>query len=366
MSDRKIFAAVQPSSRRTVCATESCRDDQHVVLTAAMPSRVEASSRQASDSSNPARADDSRPRLAATRPRVSLQVLVDTGRPGRSRAHRRCAAMRLSRVLMSRRQQLAVTGVFLTALIWALGAAAAMCGVAKPGHPPVLGTPALRKDSSVLVAFGRSTDKQDLYLIFSTAACQLPQRVRPYVTLRQAPAGYPLKAASPGTVHVEVLPGELTVDIPISHSGVFKPGRYRNLVELSAPGYLTTTFTPVVVSRSENSVLWPLVLGAVGGFIGLALAGVAKVASGGRKIGGAWWRWAVVLLFALGAGAVAGWSVYHGQDIWRMSADWKGTAGAGLAAATTGSMVALLSLVGLDKAKEQRSADHPAAWSSSA
>jgi hypothetical protein len=130
----------------------------------------------------------------------------------------------------------------------------------------------------------------------------------------------------------------------------FKPGSYGAQAQVSADYLLAPSLTPVTVSRSESSPLWPVALGACGGLVGLALSLLTKTASGAtvRTDG---WRLAAVVVVAVGAGVVAGLAAYRDQDIWRLSENWQTTAGAGLTAATTGSAAAVLGLVAVDAVK---------------
>jgi hypothetical protein len=233
-------------------------------------------------------------------------------------------------------------------------AQAVVCGK-KPTRKGKRATGALalrQKESKLIQDFGRDTATESLALIFTVSGCRLPSgapaRKLAVEFLPLRGVDHQLKSeAFVGTIKPRrSSPNTLQLVIPVNPKK-FKPGSYGALAQITAP-YLAITRTPIGASRSENKVSIPVFVGIVGGLAGLLLSLLTKVVSGSH-VQTRGWRFWVVVAFALGAGGAAGWSVYHDQDIWRLSENWLVTFLAGVTSATTGAVVALLGLVVVDR-----------------
>jgi hypothetical protein len=203
------------------------------------------------------------------------------------------------------------------------------------------GTPTLNEQNAVTdQTFKRDTGHKTIFLSFNLAGCELATDARPpavEINPRKGTDELPtdaikLKGATPDGTTLDV---KLDVD-----SAKFDAGSYGGLIVLRAP-YMTTSRTPVAVSRSDNRFYLPALLGVIAAIGGLALFNFARKIGGAKlKVG----RLALLGVVAIGAvaGAVAVLVNYYNQDVWTMGDNWWSAIVTGFTGATTGVMAGLL------------------------
>jgi hypothetical protein len=190
--------------------------------------------------------------------------------------------------------------------------------------------------------FKRSTGHGTLSLIFRVSGCDLPTDAPPpTMTPLPPPVGEELdKDKDAITFESATLdPHSLEVLLDVDAQKL-DPGSYGALIALRAP-YIATTRTPVTVSRSENRVWIPLLLGAVSAFAGLLIFSVLKFLGRITLNVRPWWLiFAAAVACAAGAGVV--YANYADQEVWTFGDNWQAAFGTGFSAGTSGVMTALL------------------------
>ena len=228
------------------------------------------------------------------------------------------------------------------ALIAAPSASAASeCGSPDPKtQTTARGTLTLDPDSVTAKAFKADTEPQKLLLRFKVTGCDLPADPPPAETELLAKTGAKdipegaitlVRAVSDGSEYSL----RLTAD-----PNQFDPGSYGGIYELRAP-YMVTTRTPIELSRSEDNVLVPLVIGVAGGLAGLAWFLLLSFAKG-AKTRITRQHYFIVFGAAAVAGALAVFGAYQSQDVWSFTSNWASALGAAFTGATTGAMATAL------------------------
>jgi hypothetical protein len=228
-------------------------------------------------------------------------------------------------------------------------AGAATCGTkdATSGQP-VKGALTLDDRSAVTeAAFKRDTGHKTLALMFNVTGCELAgSEPRPAITIipRQGIDDLPsdavtLKSATPDGSSLDIL-----LDV---NSDGFDPGAYGGFVVLRAP-YLTTTRTPVAVSRSDDRWLIPLVIGlfaAAGGFAVWTITRWISWLNTENRQSPRWSALGAVFGFAVIGGGVAAVTSWLNQDVWTVDDNGLVTASTAFVAATSGALAALLAKI---------------------
>jgi len=219
------------------------------------------------------------------------------------------------------------------------------CGANDPTtNQPVRGTLVLDKQTSHLAhAFKRSKHRADLTLNFAISGCQLATDAEePVIRVLPANGGSELPKdaiakdkiwdhdASTGTL-------VLTVD-----PHLFGGGSYAALVAVRAR-YLTDNNTKITVSRTDGP-MWPIIIGLLAGAVG-ALWFLLLKATSRQKLLVSWWWLLALLVVAAGAGSWAAVTNYWDKEVWTFDDDWVTTAKVAFAAASTGSLAAVLAAV---------------------
>lgn len=253
---------------------------------------------------------------------------------------------------MAARRMVVLLIVAVVIALCAHPAQAVVCGKKEPrtGEPVIGGLTLAKEDSKVALAFGRDTESENLGMYFTVTGCPLPDGPDPRLALLPASgADHQLKEDDVGNVTFDRSSASTFVVVIPVVPGNFKPGSYGALAQVTAP-YLTPSRTLVGASRSESKMGIPLIIGALGALIGLALTVWTK-ANDGSAVALKYRSpsFLFLVLVALGAGAIAGWGVYRDQDIWRMSENWLITGAAGLTAATTGTVLAMVAVFAQQK-----------------
>ena len=195
-------------------------------------------------------------------------------------------------------------------------------------------------------AFGRDKDRESLTLIYKVSGCTLtadeavpqdPPQIFGQKTGDEIPEGAITLRGEPEFE-------EASYVVRFNVSSEIDAGSYAGFVQVKAP-WLNTVRTPVTVSRSENQIWKPLLLGAAGAVVGFLFFAVARLLKGNDLLVSR--TLAIVAgVVSIGAGAVAAFTTnYLGQDVWTWSQNWPETLGAGFSASTSGVMVALLAAV---------------------
>jgi hypothetical protein len=221
-------------------------------------------------------------------------------------------------------------------------ATAPTCGQADPKTGKVAkGAPTLNEQNAVTEqVFKRDAGRKTIFLSFNVAGCELAAdapppavEINPRKGADELPAeAITLKGATPDGTTLDV-----RMDV---NSEKFDAGSYGGLIVLRAP-YMATSRTPVTVSRSDNRVWLPALIGALAAFGGLALFNFARRIGGAKpKVG----RLALAGVVAIGAvaGAVAVLVNYYNQDVWTFGENWWSAVVTGFTGATTGVMAGLL------------------------
>ena len=139
---------------------------------------------------------------------------------------------------------------------------------------------------------------------------------------------------------------ELSLRLDIDHAKL-EPGSYNGLIEVRVP-QAATTRTPVTLSRSENSVLWPIAIGAVAGLVAMLWYLVQKaVANVKRKVPLGWLF--VAFLSGAAVGIVSALTAWLAQDVWTFEDNGWSAGVAAFTGATTGAMAVLLANIWEDQ-----------------
>ena len=224
----------------------------------------------------------------------------------------------------------------------AQAATAPICGKPDPKTGKVAkGAPTLNEQNAVTEqVFKRDAGHKTIFLSFNVAGCELAADAPPpAVEINPSKGADELPSEA---VKVKgVTPDGTTLDVKLDvDSEKFQAGSYGGLVVLRAP-YMATSRTPVTVSRSDNRVWLPALLGAIAALGGLLLFNFArKISDHKLKVG----RLALAGVAAIGAiaGAVAVLVNYYNQDVWTFGENWWSAIVTGFTGATTGVMAGLL------------------------
>jgi hypothetical protein len=209
----------------------------------------------------------------------------------------------------------------------------------------VKGTLTLDDRSAVTeVAFKRDTGHKTLALTFNVAGCEFAgsepapaMTINPRQDIDDVPAdAVKLKSATPDGSSLDVL-----LDV---NSDGFDPGSYGGFVVLRAP-YMTTTRTPVAVSRSEPRWLVPIAIGLFAAAVAFVFWTITRwiswLGTKNRKRP-RWGALGVVFGVAVIAGGVAAFTSWLNQDVWTVDDNGWVTASTAFAAATSGALAGLL------------------------
>jgi hypothetical protein len=139
---------------------------------------------------------------------------------------------------------------------------------------------------------------------------------------------------------------EFVVKVDVDASK-FKPGIYDGLIAMRAP-YVGPNRTPISVSRSEDRVWLPMLLGAIAGLAGLVWFALLKAVTNTKlAVPKRMLPWVALActLACMVAGVLAVFVSYWDQDVWSLNDNLVSALTAGFTGATTGAMVALLGVV---------------------
>ena len=260
--------------------------------------------------------------------------------------------MRLAHTTIAR--AVLAVGVPLAALLVTAPAAGAVeCGKADPKTKlPARATLTLDDKSAVTnLVFKRHRNVKQLSLVYNVTGCDLTGNEVPPAILVLPRGGGDQLPDGVVTFKRQDTDGSayflsLAVD---AHK--FDPGSYDGLIVVRAR-YLAPNRTPIAVSRSENSVFIPILIGGLAGLAGIAWFAAAKfLAREKLDIATKWVGLAVAL--AILAGIWAALKIYTDQDVWTFDDNWRTTAIAGFTGASTGAMAAVLAALWKAPAKEQ-------------
>jgi hypothetical protein len=221
-------------------------------------------------------------------------------------------------------------------------ATAPTCGKTDPktGKTP-RGTATLNEQSAVTdQAFKRESGHKTLLLSFNVGGCELaPDAPAPALEVNPRKGSDELPDSA--LTMKSSTPDGTTLDVKLDvNSAKFDPGSYGSVIVLRAP-YMQTSRTPIAVSRSDNRVWVPALIGILAALGGLFLFNFAKKI-GKSKLEVS--RLALAGVAAIGAiaGAVAVLVNYYNQDVWTFSENWWSAVVTGFTGATTGVMAGLL------------------------
>jgi hypothetical protein len=240
-----------------------------------------------------------------------------------------------------------VVGVVAVSLWAASSAAAALpkCGATDP-KTGTTARAALTLDEAQAVTdklFKRDTGRKTLVLVFKVNGCELESDV-PAPSLDVLPRTGDLdELDDPAAVSIKsVTPEPASLDVALEvNSDKFDPGSYGAVAVLRAP-YIATARTPIAVSRSESSFVWPAVFGIAAGLGGFFIITLGQLGKGYTLKQGKAWLAVVIALTAAVVGAIFAVISYTDQDVWVAGQNWKSAAAAGFTGATTGVMAGLL------------------------
>jgi hypothetical protein len=232
-----------------------------------------------------------------------------------------------------------------------------VCGKPDPNTTPTKtarGTLTLDGTSKTTIAYGRDTRPETLDLLFTVSGCELDaDNVQP-PRLEVRPKGSPQLAPAPeasgpnpptDVITIKNFTAETgTVEMELNVDGkAIAPDSYEAYVVLRAP-YMVSTRTPIAISRSEDDWKVPAGIGALFGLLGFAWLTLTKLVSREELTIG--WLWLLpfgIVGAVFGAAAVVG--TWWDQEVWTSSQNGKGAAAAGIAGATTGSMLILIGAI---------------------
>lgn len=137
------------------------------------------------------------------------------------------------------------------------------------------------------------------------------------------------------------------------HPKEFDPGKYDAAVRLKG-NYLETAYTPLYISRSTSSPVWPLTAAIAGALVALALGLItaASKATGDVEIDRLWFL--ISLPVTIGLGVWVLFSDYWGNgiEVWVGAGDWAATARNAFGVGSAAVLVAVLAKVIQVKIKE--------------
>jgi fluoride ion exporter CrcB/FEX len=240
------------------------------------------------------------------------------------------------------------------------------CGLQNDKGEVVRGTPSLVGDqSSVNVTYKRSTSPRTFLFIYGVEGCRMPASLdctadeSGTLTGADCPAtetlpkgdGNEIPEAAVTLKSVRTEPQEMSLRLSIDHEKL-DPGSYDGLIEVRAP-QVTTTRTPVTLSRSESSVVWPVVIGALAGLVAMLWYLVQKaVANVKRKVPRGWLF--VAFLSAATVGILSALTAWRTQDVWTLDENGWAAGVAAFTGATTGVMAVLLANIWEDQPAKGR------------
>jgi hypothetical protein len=233
----------------------------------------------------------------------------------------------------------------LFACIHSGAALAATCGVSDPRTQTTpRATMTLDDDSVTSIAYKRSTDPKTFLLRFRVTGCDVPADAAP-PTFELTPKQETTDVPAGVVKFVRHLPDgtEFSVRLDAMPKS-FKPGSYGGFVELRAP-YMVTTRTPIALSRSESSHMWPILLGMIGGLIGVAWFLALNFFAKGAKTKIVPWHYALVFVAAAIAGILVVENAYRAQDVWTLGENSISALVAAFTGATTGTMATALAVL---------------------
>jgi hypothetical protein len=212
-----------------------------------------------------------------------------------------------------------------------------------------------KSESRPSITFKRDTDAKDLSLIFTVSDCQLPAGAITYRNVDVLPPpdnSDEIEKSFMSKPTVRIRGRELKIRTTVFPTS-FDPGTYAALWELSAPRYITTSRTPIALSRSENDWYTPFLLGALAGFASFLWWGLLKKAANkALRLDRSWALLvAVAAIVVGGVNAVLG---YLDQDVWTFDDNAKATLVAGFTGGSTGAMAGLLGAVWLQPRRRRR------------
>lgn len=221
-------------------------------------------------------------------------------------------------------------------------------------------------DSVTAKAFGRSTAPATLLLRFKAAGCRLTADSAVPTIEIQPKSGVdelPTNAVSVLRVNTDAAAGEYSVRLALAPKA-FDPGSYAGYLELRAPE-LSTSRTPIEVSRSEHRLWLPVGIGVLGGLAGLLWLGSLHYAKGTPKTFSVP-EYLAVFLVAAAVGAVAVLLTYFDQEVWSLNDNGWAAAVTAFTGASTGAMaVTVQRLWGASEPERGASMSTPAASAAS-
>jgi len=235
------------------------------------------------------------------------------------------------------------------------------CGRQNDKGEVVRGTLGLVGDqSSVNVTYKRSTSPRTFLFIYSVEGCRVPASLDcnahnsgklkgadcPVIETLPKGDGNEIPQAAVALKSVRIEPEEILLHLSIDHDKV-DPGSYNGLIEVRAR-QVTTTRTPVTLSRSESKPWWPIGIGAFAGLVAMLWYFIQKaVANVKRKVP---FRWLLVaFLAAMAVGIVSALTAWRTQDVWTFDENGWSAAVAAFTGATTGVMAVLLANIWEDQ-----------------
>jgi hypothetical protein len=223
-------------------------------------------------------------------------------------------------------------------------ASAVLCGTKDPKtRHTAIGRLALSPASRTDLIYKRSTKPRAILLVFDVTGCSLdryrstpPPRIA--VTASNGPnQDLPEESMQKSSMSfIDPQQVEYRFDVATSK---LPPGSYNGAIEIRAD-YLSTTRTPVGVSRSEPRFLIPVGFGVLGGFAGIVWYLTISAFSSALPTDSRKARW-VVGVVGVVAGGVAGLGFWNNQDVWTIADNAWATVIAGFTGATTGAVAAL-------------------------
>ena len=199
------------------------------------------------------------------------------------------------------------------------------------------------RSSKTNLWFKRETGHREISLVFKAAGCELPTPFpKPSLWVLPEQGSWELPAGVLTVKSAEVLGTEFFLKIDV-HASKFKPGTYDGKLVIRSP-YLSSSRTPISVSRSESRIWIPILIGAITGLAGLIWFALLRGASQAQLTVEP--RWLLILSgVCMVAGMVAVFISYWDQNVWTLDENLVASAVAGFTGATTGAMAGLLGVV---------------------
>ena len=236
------------------------------------------------------------------------------------------------------------------ALVGPPAASAAPCGRPNPHAKPPSATPVRAmlalddKSSRTTLAFKHDRGHQGISLVFTATACELPaspEKPKLVLLTKAGSKDLPDDALSVKSVEADGEEFILKVDVNANRCA---PGTYDGQLAARAPYLAPTNRIPISVSRSENRLWVPLLIGAIAGLAGLLWFGLLRTASQ-TALSVSRIMLMFVTLACMLAGALTVFISYWDQDVWSIGDNFIGAVTAGFTGATTGAMAGLVGVV---------------------